>query len=239
MEHFRYCSIGEYESMSKDQKEDYEARKKAFENSDEQIWKRRVERFKSWNIPPGFYEAVRKPSWQNKQILEQAGSWLEGGCPFLLLHGSNGTGKTVLACKLMSHWYEETLTKDIQEYQKKNLYAKGLPSHLVRIPKFVKQISSYQDYLEEARSGSVRELHRDFFKSDLLVIDDLGVKAPTEGYREWLFNLIDQRMDYQKKTIITTNQNSESMRHAYGEAFLSRILKGLQVEMNGKDFRRG
>lgn len=177
----------------------------------------------SWGIPPAFFELLEEPIDQPADILLKCKTWLVGNKPFCVMSGNNGTGKTSLACHMLKAWMHDQIIK--------NAFKEPLA-------RFIKQSMLYHQWLDEMRSGSVYGLLERFCEPDMLVLDDVGVKMPTEGFREWLISLIDRRMDYRQRTIITTNLNSDAVREFYGETMLSRILVGTQIKLTGGDRRR-
>jgi DNA replication protein DnaC len=178
--------------------------------------------YKSWGIPPGISDNLTGKIDQPPETLSKCKDWLEEDTAHCILSGSNGTGKTTLACRMMVQWMQHNMAKE----RDRSLSAL-----------FVKQTQLYLQWLDEMRTGSVYGLLQRFGEYDILVIDDLGVKMPTEGWREWVTSLIDHRVDWKKRTIITTNCNGDAIQDYYGEAMLSRLLMGTQLKLEGKDRR--
>lgn len=76
-----------------------------------------------------------------------------------------------------------------------------------------------------------------YAEADFLILDELGVRFPSPGWHEWLFTLIDYRLDWKQRTIITTNKSASELNKDFGEAIMSRILVGTQIRIEGKDRR--
>lgn len=78
-------------------------------------------------------------------------------------------------------------------------------------------------------------------KLDFLVIDDLGVEPIYKNISlEYMFILINERMQLRKPTAISSNLGLDSLQDKYGERLMSRILdKSLAryFVLNGKDLR--
>lgn len=178
--------------------------------------------FIQWRIPKNIHEMLLLPIDQPKEILLQCKNWMKDDKPFCILAGDNGTGKTTLACHMMKAWMENQNAVNLDRS----------PS-----ARFIKQTMLYHRWLDEMRSGSVYMLIQECLEFDIIIIDDLGVKEPAPGWREWLICLIDERLDSMKKTIITTNLDGKAVQKFYGETMLSRILVGTQIKLTGKDRR--
>lgn len=75
-------------------------------------------------------------------------------------------------------------------------------------------------------------------KVRLLIIDDLGTENITEPKKEELFNLIEDRIENNKVTMITTNLNTDETKEIYGERIFSRIFGNAKIiQIKNKDLR--
>jgi DNA replication protein DnaC len=139
---------------------------------------------------------------------------------FLLLAGTNGTGKSYAAqaiyncCtpfKLPAYDHDEAIfinQSDLNTDWQANFLEKSF------------NLSKYK-------------------KTKLLVVDDLGTRKPTEAFMDFLYAIIDYRWRLKNElgTIITTNFNEDSMRKVFGDAFFSRIASGIVKRWDGPDRR--
>lgn len=72
----------------------------------------------------------------------------------------------------------------------------------------------------------------------VLVLDDLGTRTPTEGFLDFLYVLVNKRLNNNLPTICTTNMTSDEMRAKCGDALMSRLCSGNKpMRMEGKDRR--
>lgn len=71
----------------------------------------------------------------------------------------------------------------------------------------------------------------------LLIIDDLGQGDVTDTYMRWLYSIIDERWDWERPTVVTTNLNYKGMEKVFGTAMLSRLMDGQIWKFEGKDHR--
>jgi DNA replication protein DnaC len=73
---------------------------------------------------------------------------------------------------------------------------------------------------------------------DLLIIDDLGAEFITQFVVSALFNLINSRILYNKKMIISTNYSKDDIENVYGSRILSRLLGDFKIlTLFGQDIR--
>lgn len=111
--------------------------------------------------------------------------WLRRLSPtFLVLHGNPGTGKTLLATKIMVRLSEE------------------LDCYFLDCQKFHRKAYSFRNidrYMEHLCSVS------------LLVVDDYSAGYTTEYQQSLFFSILDFRYRNDKKTILTCNRNPLKM----------------------------
>lgn len=125
--------------------------------------------------------------------------------PFLLLIGTPGTGKTVLAAATASA-----------------LMKKGAATVTVTAFGFVRRALDYHtqfsipDYIDRFTP---------MLDCDLLVIDDLGTESILKNVTtEYLYTVVNERWLHGKNTIITTNLPPAPLMTRYGESIASRLL---------------
>lgn len=79
------------------------------------------------------------------------------------------------------------------------------------------------------------------YTADVLIIDDLGAEPMTVNVtREYLFGLIDSRINKNLHTIISTNLGQKGMIERYGERVASRLVSsadGRVLQLIGNDMR--
>ena len=140
----------------------------------------------------------------------------------LLMMGNAGTGKTFLSSCIANY----TLKRG------KNVYYQ----------------TAFQlfDMLEKLKFGKIEsekteqaEYAADYvYKTDLLIIDDLGTEFVTAYSTAALFDIINTRQIQEKSTIISTNLTGEGLENIYGRRFTSRLFGTYKVvPFIGKDLR--
>jgi DNA replication protein DnaC len=135
---------------------------------------------------------------------------------FMLLAGKNGTGKSFAARCIMdaSGIYDSDFKMFITQAQL-NL-------------KWQKQIADW---------GETNFLLQQVIQTQLLVLDDIGTRTPTDSFMDFLYAIVDLRYNRRCATIITTNLNSKDMRARFGDAFVSRVASGIVLKFEGNDRR--
>ncbi len=137
----------------------------------------------------------------------------------LLFTGGTGLGKTFLS---------SCIAKDVIE-KGANVYYQ--PAYKI-FPLFEKM--KFGNEVDESAMMQI-----DFIRNfELLIIDDLGTELITTYTSEVLFDLINSRLNENKKTIISTNLSLEEIKELYSERVSSRIVGNyLMLKFAGNDIR--
>ena len=133
----------------------------------------------------------------------------------LLFYGDTGLGKTYMS---------SCIGKELIDRGKTVLYMRA--SRLFRL-------------FEDERFGRLEEDIDGFYKSDLLIIDDLGTEAFSKNNASFIVDLINERIYNDKKIIINTNLNFEGLEKLYTKRFSSRLLDSFDmIYFYGEDIRK-
>lgn len=139
----------------------------------------------------------------------------------LLLLGTVGTGKTFLA---------SCIANEIEK--------RGYSSLFLTAFKFNDICLKYHTTFDASKADGLNAV----IDADLLVIDDLGTESILKNVTlEYLYTVINERMNAGKHTIITTNLSPAQLEAKYGERIVSRLFTErvcLTVGLTGKDLRR-
>lgn len=138
----------------------------------------------------------------------------------LLFYGGTGLGKTFM-CNCIAN---ELINKEISVlYQTSFSLFEIIENH-----KFNK--------LNETEENRIN--YNMIFDCDLLIIDDLGTEVGNSFTNAELFNIINERMITEKKTIISTNLSLEQLRDTYSDRITSRVFNNfVPLKFYGKDLR--
>lgn len=134
----------------------------------------------------------------------------------ILMMGKTGLGKTFLS---------NCIAREILNRGKTVIYIRATTL-----------FSNYEDY----RFGRLKE-DFDFEKlygCDLLIIDDLGSENLTKSSLSFFFDLLNERIDRNKKIIINTNFNMQEISKAYSTRITSRMYEHFELlNFVGEDIR--
>lgn len=137
----------------------------------------------------------------------------------LLFIGNPGLGKTFLC---------NSIAKDLLEQGKSVIYQ--VSSELIDL------VRKYKfDFDNEANnSSSINKL----YNCDLLIIDDLGTEHPTQFSGLVIYSILNKRLLNNKKTIVSTNLNTDEIMKNYSERIYSRLFGNFNMyKFFGEDIR--
>ena len=78
-----------------------------------------------------------------------------------------------------------------------------------------------------------------YYDCDLLIIDDLGTEMPNRLTQSYFYEVVNERMNSRKCTIINTNLTPVELKETYSERISSRILSEYTpLGFNGVDIRK-
>lgn len=172
--------------------------------------------------PPGIVGAdwrqVRKPL---RQILASAvanNQWP------IYLHGIQGCGKTSAAACMYRSFAGNARWILLEEFVRQILRCRQEG-----------RVEIFSPVTGESYWRTESQWMRLVSQAQLLCIDDIGLRQPTEAAYEVVFNLINSR--HGKRTIYTSNLTPEAFTRVYGKRIASRVLSGMVIESIGVDLR--
>lgn len=138
----------------------------------------------------------------------------------LLFYGSTGLGKTFLCSCIAGE-----------------IISRGYTVIYQTAFNLMEVIEKYKFYRNEC-SDLDKENFRNLFDCDLLIIDDLGSEMTNSFTVAEIFNIINDRINANKKTIISTNLTPLQIGKEYSDRTLSRIVGGFKIyDFYGYDLR--
>ena len=121
-----------------------------------------------------------------------------------------------------------------------------MATHAIDLGYKVKYVSAFnfnQDMLKYhcARLEDKEDLIGDYLKCDILFIDDLGTENRINNVtNEYLYSVLNDRMQNHMSTVITTNLDFGQIQDVYGERIFSRLMhkkQSLKINFAGSDLR--
>lgn len=137
---------------------------------------------------------------------------------FIVMMGPNGVGKTWCAVAAGSHYIDHDGI-DFRFWNCSDLYMKFL--------------NEFEEF------GNPGRLRNSLVEKEFLIIDDLGIKSPSESFKEFIYIVIDARMNSNLPTIITTNLQLKEINDVFGKALSSRFSASKIFLFAGQDRREG
>lgn len=133
-----------------------------------------------------------------------------------ILHGTNGTGKTMLAfCAIRKQW-------------EAGRYAQYILA------------ADYFDLIRASfNGGDPLKILKNFTDYDYLVVDEIDKKHGTQTEFVYLYRLINDRYNEMKPTVLISNSNRKDLETVIGISAFSRVAgEGKIIEFTGDDYRK-
>ncbi len=155
------------------------------------------------------FENFQVETDKQSHAMKQAREFLEhfGESTGMVFTGKPGTGKNHLA---------SAITREF-------VTTKGKTALITTAMKIVRAIK------DSWSGGKESEVIRRFIDPDLLVIDEMGVQFGSDTERLYLTEIINDRYEWLKPTIILTNLTMSELAKALGERVIDRFREGGHV----------
>jgi len=180
-----------------------------------------VRRFICHDLPDRYrglrMSSFETPTKDHVNAVDAARRIFTGKTSNLVLIGKTGTGKTHLVAAVCTEWVGA---------------GKG-EAKMIKANRLFRQIRETWK-----GKGSEQEVIDSLVAVDLLVIDDIGAGRNTDDERLLVAEVIGERYDAKRPTIITSNLNREELTETLGDRTVSRLREcGDVVVMNWGDWR--
>ncbi|SUB33548.1 chromosomal replication initiator protein DnaA [[Pasteurella] mairii] len=201
------------------------------EKFDEEQRQKRIQLLKDQsNIPLRFaqarfenYQENAKNKFAKTVCQRYAEKWEErfaqgGGLVFC---GKPGTGKNHLACAIAN--------SVIENHQSDVLLTTAM--------RVIRKVKSTWDKNAEMTEDEVIQV---YCQKDLLIIDEIGVQFGSDAEKIILFEIINNRYEDMKPTILISNLSQEELSQYVGERIIDRMKEGqgAVVNFNWESFRK-
>lgn len=135
-----------------------------------------------------------------------------------------GNGKTEWSLRLLQSYISKIWFKS--DMRCRVLFI-NVPRYLISLKESITTPSEYVDHIK-----------KNIFSADIVVFDEIGIKAATTFEYENLLNFINTRIDMGKSNIYTSNLTPQELNDRLGSRLYSRIINlSVDIELFGKDKR--
>lgn len=153
----------------------------------------------------------------------------------ILLTGQVGTGKTRILLETLLAFFvykmSPIIEDDIRAIDKKMI--EHVRRHFITTADALRKIKDEYDYAPE--SGGIVKF---MMNTEMLFLDDLGAEKSTDWVKEQLYIVINERYNWLKPTLITTNLTIGEIAKNYGDRFASRLVEMCEIiKITGDDRR--
>jgi DNA replication protein DnaC len=159
-----------------------------------------------------------------KSIEDNIEKFVNTGTNLYIHSPISGNGKTEWSLRLLQSYIGKIWFKS--DLRCRVLFI-NVPRYLISLKESITTPSDYVDHIK-----------KNIFDADIVVFDELGIKAATTFEFENLLNFINTRIDLGKSNIYTSNLTASELNDRLGSRLYSRILNmSVDVEFRGADKR--
>lgn len=84
----------------------------------------------------------------------------------------------------------------------------------------------YQRWRTVSLENNLESWTRELREAELLVLDDIGRGTVSDAHNNFLYGVLDYRVNHEKRTVITTNLSGKQLEEAFGNHMISRMRCG-------------
>lgn len=175
-------------------------------------------------MPPRYKDL--KPDYQTLQTLKDKGG--------LLLSGSVGTGKTRKLLETIVAYLVERNIENAERWGEVSAPTdKAIRRTFLTVADVLRMIKEEFD-----RPPSGMSLMDVMINAPILFLDDLGAEKGSEWVKEQLYIVINERYNWMRPVMMTSNLSKKEIAECYGDRFASRLVEMCEIiKMDGKDRR--
>lgn len=146
----------------------------------------------------------------------------------LIFTGKNGTGKTMLACIILQEILLKTGHNSGKEYYCPNHRGLVIPSKFL-YTEAIKIIRRIKHTWARDSTETEQQAINGFVRPDILIIDELGMQYGSPTETQFLTEIINDRYNQKKRTIISGNMTMTEMTKILGDRVIDRFRESGKV----------
>ncbi|MCP4977665.1 MAG: ATP-binding protein [Maribacter sp.] len=186
---------------------------------------------KSSGIPQRYWRSIfldyQVKTVEQEAVIVECKNFAKGDYSGLIISGTNGTGKTMLASIILNTIIRRTPHDN-----------NGFDSHKRLYTEAIKMIRCIKDTWR--KKTSEQDAIDKFVKPEVLVIDEIGMQYGSPVEAQFITEIINDRYNQRKKTIILGNLNIKEITEIVGDRVVDRFREdGKLLVCNWKSFRGG
>lgn len=146
-----------------------------------------------------------------------------------------GTGKTTTACALINEWFIRYYVGVVARGER----PEPIPAYFLDVNEFQIQHNLASKLEDKNELNAVKETIKLAQIVPFLVMDDLGVREPTEAFRSYLHAIINHRVTNRLPTVFTSNIPLDELPEVFGERRLYDRIRDncVEIEFEGESKR--
>ena len=145
----------------------------------------------------------------------------------VFIHGKRGNGKTHMAVALQKEWIWGQMS-DRRQWGFMDSYFVSVSDLMIKLR------SGFNNKGVEQEGEMIQRL----CNAPLLILDDIGTMPGTDYAFQVLYVIINERYNWERATILTSNDSLSVLNDQFSEAIASRLYEMCDIiELDGKDYR--
>lgn len=153
----------------------------------------------------------------------------------VILTGGVGTGKTRILLETMVAYFIESTLPDLEKWGGEPVAPKKekVINTFLTVADVLRRI---KDEFDRPPNGST--ILERMINAPILFLDDLGVEKTSEWVKEQLYIVVNERYNWERPIMMTSNLSKKEIAECYGDRFTSRLVEMCEfIKIDGMDRR--
>ena len=148
------------------------------------------------------------------------------------LIGGVGTGKTYKMLQVITAHLQEQLSHNLPLFGVSKVSPEQVKRMFLSVPDVLRMIKAEFD------SPDAPAIIDKMIKAPILFLDDLGAEKASDWVKEQLYIVINDRYNWKRPVMFTSNLTVEEISKHYGDRFTSRLVEMTEIIKLGGEDRR-